>query len=309
MVWLPILLLWNSLGEVGAAGGSKLAFLRGNNTWIANSDGTGARQLTSTGHASSPALSPDGRWVAFTVREGDKIAIALAPVESGKVKTLTLPGIAQAWSPAFTPDGQNLVVVTRFNIQKRRVAGEEQEYATHAASLVNLKTGKVQQVVATPDHFIEGGDVYEAPAVSPDGRRIAYQESGTDVSGGFVVVDRESKQILRFPKDPEKDYRPFWRPTFSPDGSRMLCFSMAITEGEKTYIYLVDLKTLTATRVTDGYYPTFVDGGKAIVFERWTETGQPGPDLVKIDLWRLDLTPGAVPRLILKDAEKPSGQG
>lgn len=309
VVWLPVLILWGSLAESGAAGGSKLAFVRGGNIWIANSDGTGARQLTSTGQDSSPALSPDGRWVAYTVRDGDRIAIGLVPAQGGKAKMLTLPGIAQAWSPAFTPDGKSLAVVTRFNIKKRRVDGEDQEYATHAVSLVNLKTGKVKQVVATPDHFIDAGDMYEAPAVSPDGRRIAYQESGTDVSGGFVVVNRQGKQVLRFPRDPDQDYRPFWRPTFSPHGRRMLCFSMAISEGEKTYIYLVDLNTLKATRVTQGYYPTFVDGGKAIVFERWTETGKPGPDSLKIDLWRLDLEPGAVPRLILKNASRPAGQG
>ncbi len=152
------------------------------------------------------------------------------------------------------------------------------------------------------------GDIYDYLAVSPDGRLIAYQESGTDVSGGFVVLNLQGQEVVRYPRDPEKDYRPFWRPMFSPDGHQMLCFSMAITMGEKTYIYLVDLRTLKATRITDGYYPTFVDGGKAIVFERWTETGQPGAS-VKTDLWRLDSSFGSKPRLILKDAEKPAGAG
>jgi hypothetical protein len=52
-----------------------------------------------------------------------------------------------------------------------------------------------------------------------------------------------------------------------------------------------------------------VDGGRAVVFERWTETGLTGREATKIDLWRLDLTPGAEPQLILENAEKPAGQG
>jgi hypothetical protein len=47
-----------------------------------------------------------------------------------------------------------------------------------------------------------------------------------------------------------------------------------------------------------------------MVFERWNESGNIGKDATKIDLWRLDLTPGSEPRLdIINNAEKPAGQG
>jgi Tol biopolymer transport system component len=307
-LFVALLVLWASSPATSAAGGSLLAFVRGDNFWIANSDGTEARQLTSDGQAASPALSRDGQWVAFTSSEGNKSTINLASTGGGLVKGIKIPGIYESWSPAFTPDGGKLVVVSRFNVTKRQVEGETQEYATHAVSLVDLNTGTVRHVVKTPNHFIDGGNIYDALAVSPDGRLIAYQESGTDVSGGFVVLNLEGKRVVRFPKDPQ-DYHPYWRPTFSPDGRQVLCFSMAITEGAKTFIYLVDLKTLKAARVAEGYYPTFVDGGKAIVFERWTETGRTGKEATKIDLWRQDLTPGSEPRLMLENAEKPAGQG
>jgi TolB protein len=284
-----------------------LAFVRGGNIWIADSHGAGARQLTSGGHAGSPALSRDGSRVAFTNREGDKVAISLASTGGGPLQRLKLAGIAEAWSPAFTPDGKGLAVVTRFNIQKRQAGGDVQEVATHAVSLVDLATGQVRHLVKTPHHFIEMGDLYESLAVSPDGRFLAYQESGTDVSGGFVVLTLEGKKVFRFPKDPEKDYRPFWRPAFTPDGGKVLCFSMPIREGEKSWIYLVDIKSGQASRIVEGYYPTLVDGGRAIVFERWTETGKTGKAATRINLWRLDLTPGAEPRRILENAEKPAG--
>ncbi len=307
-LFVAILSLCASSPAAWAAGGNLLTFVRGDNIWVANSDGTGARQLTSGGKAESPALSPDGQWVAFTSTEGNKSTVSLVPTGGGAVKRLNIPGIHDSWSPAFTPDGQKLAMVTRFNFQKRTAAGEQQEYATHAISLVDLHTGALRHIVQTPNHFMEAGNLYDALAVSPDGRFIAYQESGTDVSGGFVVLNLEGKRVARYPKDP-KNYHPFWRPTFFPDVSRVLCFSMATTEGQKTYIYLVNLKTLKATRVIEGYFPTLVDGGRAMVFERWTETGMTGKEATKIDLWRLDFFPGATPRLILENAEKPAGQG
>jgi Tol biopolymer transport system component len=309
MGFLAALLLLGGNPLAGwAAGGNLMVFLRGDNVWIANSDGTGPRQLTSGGQATSPALSPDGGWVAFTSMADNKSTVTLAPTAGGPVKALNLAGVHDSWSPVFTPDGQHVAMVTRSQVKTRQMDGEPQEYATHAISLVNLGTGAVRHIRKTPNHFMEAGNLYEALAVSPDGRFIAYQESGTDVSGGFVVLTLEGKKVARFPKDPN-NYHPYWRPTFSPDGSKVLCFSMAVSEGEKTYIYLVDLKTLKAARITTGYYPTLVDGGQAMVFEKWTETGLTGKDATKIDLWRLDFTPGATPRLILENGEKPAGQG
>ncbi|MFW6123079.1 MAG: TolB family protein [Thermodesulfobacteriota bacterium] len=306
---LTVIFLCISALALQADAGGLLAFVRDGNIWVAASDGSGARELTTSGQAEAPALSWDGKWVAFTSRAGDKVGIGLVSSAGGAVKRLTLPGIADAWSPAFFPDGKKLALVTRFNIRTETFDGDKQEMATHAVSVMDLDSGKLRHLVTYPNHLWDMGDIYENLVVSPDGRLIAYQESGTDVSGGFVVLNLQGRPVGRYPRNPEKDYRPFWRPTFSPDGGKMLCFSMAISEGEKTYIYLVDLQTWKATRITTGYYPTFVDGGKAIVFERWTETGRSGRAGTKIDLWRLDSSFGAQPRLILEDAEKPAGLG
>ncbi len=297
------------LASWGAEAGL-LAFVRGGNLWLADSSGGNARQLTSGGKVESPAISRDGQWVAWVVttgeRENAKREIFLAPTAGGPARKLNLPGIHEAWGPSFSPDGKKLALVTRFNLRSKTTQWGKEEYATHAVSLVDLNTGQVRHLKQTPNHFMDGGDLYEAPAVSPDGRLIAYQESGTDVSGGFVVLDQNGKRVMRFPQDPEKDYRPYWRPGFSPDGLRILCFSMATNESEQNWIYLVDLKTRKATRVTEGCYPTFVDGGPAIVFERRVGNFH---KTTGINLWRLDLASGAQPRLILRNAEKPAGSG
>lgn len=318
--WHPslILTLWGFLlagmaaGAVWAAEGHPLVFVRNGEIWLADTFGQGARQLTSGAGLKwddLPSLSPDGRWVAFSPSTEQPRTIKLVPVGGGPVTTLRPAGIQEAWDPAFTPDGQGLLAVTRFKLRKvkGRNPMEDMEFATHAVSLVDLKSGKVRHIVQTPDQPLDFGECYAAPAMSADGRLVVYQDSFTDVSGGFHVVRLTGEEIFRYPPDPEKDYRPYWRPQFSPDGGRILCFSMPISEKERPWIYLVDLKGGQATRIAEGYYPTFVDGGRAMVFERWTPPVAIEVSVVKKDLMRLDLTPGAKPRLILTNAEKPAG--
>lgn len=50
-----------------------------------------------------PAFSPDGRWLAFAARHGDRTDIFVVPVSGGTALQLTDIGTARA--PAFAPDG------------------------------------------------------------------------------------------------------------------------------------------------------------------------------------------------------------
>jgi hypothetical protein len=66
------------------------------------------------------------------------------------------------------------------------------------------------------------------------------------------------------------------------------------------------MATRQARGIAEGWNPTFVDGGKAIVYEGWSPDGWNIG--FKPDLWRLDLAPGAQPRKILTDGAEPAGQ-
>ncbi|MCS6841339.1 MAG: hypothetical protein NZ699_08880 [Roseiflexus sp.] len=53
-----------------------------------------------------PAIAPDGRWLAFASRDGDRTDIFAVPTSGGTVVRLTSIGTARA--PAFSPDGRML---------------------------------------------------------------------------------------------------------------------------------------------------------------------------------------------------------
>ena len=192
-------------------------------------------------------------------------------------------------------------------LKVKKEKGSELSFATMSLSLADLNGGALRQIISHANTRLDTGYIYSNPAFSPDGRLIAYQESGSDVSGGFVVINLQGKRIFRFPRN-SRDATPYWRPQFSPDGKEILCYSPATNPGDADVIYLVDLASGKKTTVTLGSKPTYVDHGKAMVYERWPKERWTAKTPVKADLWRLELTPGAQPQKIMADAEEPAGQ-
>lgn len=293
-----------------AAEQPKLALVRGGNIWIADSDGANARQLTHSHQDRGPAVSPDGRWVAFYsgVGEGTGFGqIFLIPSQGGLIQQFRHPEIQGGEHPAFSPDGKSLLFVGLSDLKVKKERGSEMSFATMSLSLADLASGAVRRITSNPNTLLDTGYVYSHPAFSPDGRLIAYQESGSNVSGGFEVLNLQGKRIFRFPKN-SRDATPYWRPQFTPDGKEILCYSPATDSGKEDAIYLVNPASGQKSMLALGSNPTYVDHGKAIVFERWPKTRWVSGAAVKPDLWRLELKPGASPQKIIADAGEPAGQ-
>ena len=83
----------------------------GSTIWVVNPDGTGARAMTSNarplgGHA-SPAWTPDGRFIGFTVFDGGRENGAwLVDTDTGLVTQLE-SGV-RVYELAFAPDGRSI---------------------------------------------------------------------------------------------------------------------------------------------------------------------------------------------------------
>lgn len=298
------------LGTGSATGAeSQLAFVRGGSIWLVQSDGSRARQLTRGPQDRQPALSPDGGLVAFTSsRDADHGfgQIFLLSSSGGQPRPFLPPGLQGGEHPAFAPDGKRLLFVGLADLQKKKSQGSDLCYATMSVSIADLQGKAVRQIIRNPQTMLDTGYIYSNPVFSRDGKRLAYQESGSDVSGGFVVINLKGEKILRFPRNSE-DYTPYWGPRFSPDGKKILCYSPATSPERVDTVYLVDLATGAKTRITAGSKPTFVDQGRAIVFERWSQSRWTDSGKATADLWRLELTLGAAAKKIITDGQEPAG--
>jgi Tol biopolymer transport system component len=136
--------------------------------WIKAVDGDAARRLTDTPGVMEkyPRWSPDGQFVAFTRYVKGRPSILRMSALGGREEMIA-EGIGDAdWSP----DGKSIVGVAR-------TAEGRSALARHV-----LETGARQQLTEAPEGF---GELH--PAVSPDGRTVAFSRSGERRSAVFLV--------------------------------------------------------------------------------------------------------------------------
>jgi Tol biopolymer transport system component len=286
----------------------RVVFVRGGNIWIANADGTQESQLTFSGQDRDPVLSPDEKSITYT-SDNDELTgfgyIYSIFTSGGKPNKLELKGMTGAEHARFSPDGKSLIFVGMSDVKVKKKEGYDMTFATMSISIVELNSGKIKKIVSTPDVFLDAGYGYSNPSFSPDGKLIAYQHSGSDVSGGFSVIDLKGKTLFHFPNK-STDSTPHWRPLFTSDGKKFLCYSPATNEKETDAIYLIDLSSGAKKKITEGTNPAFIDNGKAIIFERWVNKWNPEGG-ARSDVWYLELREGSKPRKIIQNASHPSG--
>jgi hypothetical protein len=167
-------------------------------------DGTGRMNM-------APALSPDGRFVAFlSERDLFRIDVFIADAQTGQVlrrlitdesdphfDALSFMRSAGTWSP----DGSRLAVVTF-----RR--GENQ------IAIVDVATGRIQRHI----RFDGVGAIWD-PSWSPDGRRIVFAGGEGGISN-LYVHDLEAGTLQQLTTGRSAALHPTW----SPDG-RTIAFS------------------------------------------------------------------------------------
>lgn len=82
--------------------------------WVANRDGSEARQLTQVaeGWPLAPSWSPDLRRFAFNIQNGERYALAVGSLDAGPVRHVETPGL-NARGPRWSPDGKYLYFYAR----------------------------------------------------------------------------------------------------------------------------------------------------------------------------------------------------
>lgn len=92
--------------------GDTVVFVCGVDLWSVDAAGGIARRLTAgLGEPATPALSPDGSWLAYVSRDEQHPEVYLMPAEGGPARRMTWLG-PDVMVRGFTPEGRILFVTT-----------------------------------------------------------------------------------------------------------------------------------------------------------------------------------------------------
>jgi Tol biopolymer transport system component len=122
--------------------------------WRVHVNGTHAKRIAS---GNDPAVSPDGRWIAFY--RGSHLLVI--PAEGGKAKRVfgfTAQDLGYRTTPTWAPDSRHLALQTEYD----------------GFVVVDIRSRAAPLRIATP--MVGWGSLVSEPSFSPDSRKILYAE-------------------------------------------------------------------------------------------------------------------------------------
>ncbi len=158
------------------------------------------KRLTPDQHAYNPAISPDGKYLAYALIENSQSSLWLKDIAVGATIQILPPTAGGYKGLQFSPDGKWIYFLTqRKNVPNQIIAR------------VPMSGGAAQELIR---------DVVSPPAVSPDGRRVAF------IRGvGLWIADAEDGGDERLIIERGGAGRAFiaWdsQMSWSPDGTRI----------------------------------------------------------------------------------------
>jgi dipeptidyl aminopeptidase/acylaminoacyl peptidase len=186
-----------------------------------------------------PALSPDGRWLVYSVTSDDlawdkKVAeVWRVSSEGGPERQLTQGGHASSWAPLYSPDGRWIAFLSDRGEDEVTQVWRIPADGGEAEQLTDFKGG-VDEFGWAPDSrrlALVAADAPDKPAKTPDGEdgpappivteRLQFKDDSsgylTDKRAHVYVFDIDAKQATLLTPGQHDE----WSPAFSPDGTRI----------------------------------------------------------------------------------------
>ena len=134
----------------------------------------------------SPAISPDGKWLAFASNRLQNAELYLMDLNTRSLRQLTHTDELDEYMPAFSPDGRSLAFVTertRGGMMLPPVQASGSDPSSASIYLMDID-GRNQRPVID----VEGA--HRAPAFSPDGQKIAFESRAPRPSTPLIRGDQ-----------------------------------------------------------------------------------------------------------------------
>jgi len=233
-------------------------------------------RLTTSGNVSATAISPDGRYIAYVVRDsaGQSLWIRQAATSSAEQIAQAAPP-ASLGLPMFTPDG-NFIYFTKMGTE--RTAG--------------MQVLSIPALGGTPRKIADG--VHSSFTFSPDGARIAFfnvDYAAHDVRLHLINSDGSADTELA-KWDP-----PHYCPAWSPDGKRLAFYTLAEEDpqGLRAHLETYDFASKKSTPLPSRWRSLrnliWTGDGKGLLVTAQERAGSP------TQIWYVSYPDGAVQRI------------
>ncbi len=300
--------------------------------WFARRGATARRELPApvpvtsyAGTSASPALSPDGRFVAFSWNgeKQDNVDVYVKLVGPGSPLRLTADPAVDG-NPAFSPDGTQIAflrsrggtksevfLVPAMGGPERRIA--EGYFSTRIAwardgstlfvsrcgmpdtgcglAALAVGTGEVRGLTKPPAGLWAGD---QWPAVSPDGRTLAFRRAATRSNSEIwllaltneLAADGEPRRLTHEGSTASD-------PAFTPDGKSVVFSVGAGGSGATPSLWIIPASAsgekAERLEVGEGGESPSISSGGRLAWLRWSRDE---------NVWRLPLQGGAPERLV-----------
>ena len=178
-------------------------------------------RLTNTGRASDPAISPDGRLVAYIDRVGTTSTLRIHQIATGSDVPLVEPSQSEYYAPRFSRDGSYVY------------------YLAVDPAGVTASVFRVPTVGGVPREVIK--NALEPPAFSPDGQWVAFVRGDVTQLKSDVLVARSDGSGERVLASlGHLAHSPF---AWSPDGSELLVAESSANRAQLTILSVADARS------------------------------------------------------------------
>src|SRR3984893_6810944 len=217
-----------------------------------------------------PQLSPDARWVAYTVKtlnlkeDKSEERIWMAPFAGGETVAMSAEGVSSS-HPRWSPDGKYLAFLSARNEGKAQVW------------LLSRAGGEAQHLTDTPQ------DVDDF-AWSPDSTRLVVilRDPSEEELAAAKTKEKEKEG------EDDKDKKPKTKKPWVIDRLQFKTDEGGYLDRRRAHLYILDLATKQLTQITSGDYddahPAWSPDGRLIAFD--SNRSNPDPDRTyNTDIW------------------------
>jgi Tol biopolymer transport system component len=228
------------------------------NIFTMQSNGSDVTQLTflTSGQASSPAWSPDGKSIAFMqgAADGSTSQIMLMNADGTNQHAVFSDASFQDQYPSFSPDGSRLVF-SRCSMPREDCA------------VYSIKTDGHGLTAIT--HFNRSVNDFDfGPQYAPDGTTIAFTSFNRDgVQSAVYLMGSHGAKLRQLTPSGFEGFRQDW----SPDGTMLAVSSNAFLPASAVWTVRPDgsgLQQLTFPGADNDFAPSYSPQGDQIAFVR-----------------------------------------